>query len=53
MQKIKRKQQDKILQDCERLNPSVRLVDSIIKEAIPYRASDFHIEPFEKTVKVR
>ena len=34
-------------------NPSVRLVDSIIKEAIPYRASDIHIEPFEKDVKVR
>ncbi len=34
-------------------NPSVRLVDSIIKEAIPYRASDIHIEPFEKFVKVR
>lgn len=34
-------------------NPAVRLVDSIIKEAVPYRASDIHIEPFEKTVKVR
>lgn len=34
-------------------NPAVRLVDSIIKEAIPFRASDIHIEPFEKTVKVR
>ncbi len=34
-------------------NASVRLVDSIIKEAIPYRASDIHIEPFEKVVKVR
>ena len=34
-------------------NPSVRLVDSIIKEAVPYRASDIHIEPFEKSVKVR
>jgi len=34
-------------------NPSVRLVDSIIKEAIPLRASDIHIEPFEKYVKVR
>lgn len=34
-------------------NPSVRLVDSIIKEAIPFRASDIHIEPFEKAVKVR
>lgn len=34
-------------------NPSVRLVDSIIKEAVPYRASDIHIEPFEKVVRVR
>lgn len=34
-------------------NPSVRLVDSVIKEAIPFRASDIHIEPFEKVVKVR
>ena len=34
-------------------NPAVRLVDSIIKEAIPYRASDIHIEPFEKNVRVR
>lgn len=33
--------------------PAVRLVDSIIKEAIPFRASDIHIEPFEKVVKVR
>lgn len=34
-------------------NPAVRLVDSVIKEAIPYRASDIHIEPFEKVVRVR
>ena len=34
-------------------NPAVRLVDSIIKEAIPYRASDIHIEPYEKNVRVR
>lgn len=34
-------------------NPAVRLVDSIIKEAIPYHASDIHIEPFEKNVRVR
>ena len=34
-------------------NPGVRLVDSIIKEAIPSRASDIHIEPFEKFVRVR
>lgn len=34
-------------------NPAVRLVDSIIKEAVSYRASDIHIEPFEKYVRVR
>ena len=34
-------------------NPAVRLVDSVIREAIPYRASDIHIEPFEKIVRVR
>ena len=34
-------------------NPAVRLVDSIIKEAIPYRASDIHIEPYAKDVRVR
>ena len=34
-------------------NPAVRLVDSIIREAIPFKASDIHIEPFEHTVKVR
>jgi len=34
-------------------NPTVRLVDSIIREAVPCRASDIHIEPFESTVKVR
>ena len=33
--------------------PAVKLVDSIIKEAIPFRASDIHIEPFEESVKVR
>ncbi len=33
--------------------PTVRLVDSIIKEAIPFRASDIHIEPFESFVTVR
>ncbi len=44
---------DGILENDVVNNPSVRLVDSIIKEAVPYRASDIHIEPFEKVVKVR
>ncbi|MBP5313518.1 MAG: type II/IV secretion system protein, partial [Eggerthellaceae bacterium] len=34
-------------------NPAVRLVDSIIREAIPYRASDIHIEPSDRMVRVR
>lgn len=33
--------------------PSVRLVDSFIKEAVPFRASDIHIEPYEDEVVVR
>ena len=33
--------------------PAVRMVDSIIKNAISDRASDIHIEPFEKYVKIR
>lgn len=34
-------------------NPAVRLVDAVIREAIPFRASDIHIEPFERKVRVR
>lgn len=33
--------------------PAVRFVDSIIKEAIPLRASDIHIEPGDEKVVVR
>ena len=33
--------------------PAVKLVDSLLNEAISYRASDIHIEPFEKNVRVR
>ncbi len=33
--------------------PAVKLVDSLLNEAISYRASDIHIEPFEKSVRVR
>lgn len=33
--------------------PAVRLVDSFIKEAVPFRASDIHIEPYEDEVVVR
>lgn len=46
--------QDLVYKDDDVINnPAVRLVDSVIKEAIPYRASDIHIEPFEKKVRVR
>lgn len=33
--------------------PAVKLIDSLLYEAISYRASDIHIEPFEKNVRVR
>lgn len=33
--------------------PAVKLVDSLIYEAISYKASDIHIEPFDKMVRVR
>ena len=33
--------------------PVVRLIDSIISQAIKTRTSDIHIEPFEKVVRVR
>jgi type IV pilus assembly protein PilB len=33
--------------------PVVRLIDSVIDNAVKARASDIHIEPFEKYVKIR
>ncbi len=33
--------------------PSVKLVDSIIRESIPFRTSDIHVEPGENGVVVR
>ena len=51
------------LQDLENLDdeslaeinnaPVVRLVSSIVKQAVKLRASDIHIEPFEEYVRVR
>ncbi len=38
----------------EALNtPAVKFVDSLLNESISYNASDIHIEPFEKSVRVR
>lgn len=34
-------------------SPAVKLTESIIKEGIALNASDIHIEPYEKTVRVR
>lgn len=33
--------------------PIIRLVDSIIEEAVKVRASDIHIEPYEEEIRVR
>ena len=33
--------------------PTVKLVDSLLKNAVEQRASDIHIEPYEKFIRVR
>lgn len=33
--------------------PTVKLVDSLLKNAVEQRASDIHIEPYEKYIRVR
>lgn len=52
-----KEQDEKILEsdDIVSLNdsPAVKLVDSIIKRAIGLEASDIHIEPYEKDVRIR
>lgn len=44
---------DVISDDISRDSPSVRLVNSIINQAINHKASDIHIEPFDMFVNVR
>lgn len=34
-------------------SPTVKLVDSLLKNAVEQRASDIHIEPYEKFIRVR
>ncbi|MCB1043086.1 MAG: type II secretion system ATPase GspE [Acidobacteria bacterium] len=41
------------LKDLASEAPVIRLVNLIINRAVEHRASDIHIEPFEKTLKVR
>ncbi len=43
---------DEILNEINNA-PVVRLVNSIIKQAVKSRASDIHIEPFEDSIRVR
>lgn len=47
------KEFDTVVQNDPVNAPAVRLADSIIREAIPLRASDIHIEPYENRVRVR
>ena len=41
------------LQDLASEAPVIRLVNHLISKAVEARASDIHIEPFEKTLRVR
>lgn len=44
---------DAALNEQLRNAPAVRLIDSLIESAVPYRASDIHIEPHERELRVR
>jgi general secretion pathway protein E len=41
------------LLDADDDAPIIRLVDSLLQQAVKERASDIHIEPFEKEIRVR
>jgi len=47
------KEENKAQLDDIKSAPAVRLVDSIIGDAIKLKASDIHIEPFENDIKIR
>jgi len=47
------KEDNKAQLDDIKSAPAVRLVDSIISDAIKLKASDIHIEPFENHIKIR
>ncbi len=47
------KEESKAQLDDIKSAPAVRLVDSIISDAIKLKASDIHIEPFENHIKIR
>lgn len=47
------KEENKAQLDDIKSAPAVRLVDSIISDAIKLKASDIHIEPFESHIKIR
>jgi type IV pilus assembly protein PilB len=49
----KAREEEEASQDEVKNAPVVKLVDSIVENAVRSRASDIHIEPFEKYVKVR
>lgn len=46
-------EENKVKLDDIKNAPAVRLVDSIISDAIKLKASDIHIEPFENNIKIR
>ncbi|MFD3156352.1 GspE/PulE family protein [Haloimpatiens sp. FM7330] len=48
-----KKEDEKLKIDDIKNAPAVRLVDLVINNAVKLKASDIHIEPFDKYVKVR
>lgn len=47
------KKEEELTVDDVRNAPVVKMIDSIIINAVKARASDIHIEPFEKYIKIR
>lgn len=50
---VEEESRDNDLDDNSSDAPTIKLTNSILSEAITFNASDIHIEPFEKVLKVR
>lgn len=55
-EKVEKREEEKVNTELEKATadaPVVKLVDTIIQNAVRMKASDIHIEPFENEVRVR
>lgn len=50
---LKDKQQNQTSTDLDNNAPIIRMVDSIIEQAVQSRASDIHVEPLDDSIRIR